>query len=109
MTHPTDPAPRSTIISDAVYQTQLRYAGQYRVTSGGNRIRAWKPTSRQVGAMRALIIERDGKRCAICGAETPFLDLDHIKPYKHGGLFIESNLQLACWPCNGRKGARWDA
>ena len=45
--------------------------------------------------------------CAGCGREleTPFMELDHIKPRADGGENDISNRVLLCRPCNGRKSA----
>ena len=43
--------------------------------------------------------------CAGCGRqlESPFMQLDHIKPKSEGGADDISNRILLCQPCNGRK------
>lgn len=61
------------------------------------------------------IAERDGLRCAI-GGEPIDLDyewphpraatVDHIYPTSRGGLDQPTNVQLACWIHNRRKGNR---
>lgn len=109
MSQPTPFAPGSAIITRYLYERQLSVAGTYKITSGGNRVRAWTPPRSIVGKMRAFIAARDGGICQLCGNPAKYPELDHIKPYCAGGLYIEWNLQLACVSCNMRKGARRDA
>lgn len=59
-------------------------------------------------ATARLVRERGAGRCEYCHfpqavAELPF-QLDHIIALKHQGLTEESNLALACYPCNSAKG-----
>lgn len=90
--------------------SEVRLAGQY-VRPGS---RAWKPSPVRDEAMRAHVFERDNWMCQECGRTQADLgwryglELDHIKPYKSGGYFIESNLRVLCQPCNIRKGAKWE-
>lgn len=99
-------APGSSVISMYLYQRQLSVAGTYRITSGGNRVRAWNPPRTIVHKMRQVITQRDAGVCQLCFATATWPELDHITPYRDGGLYIEWNLQLACAKCNARKGAR---
>lgn len=46
-----------------------------------------------------------GFRCWVCGG--PYMAMDHVKPIKHGGPHMLSNLRPICKPCNSRKHARW--
>ena len=42
--------------------------------------------------------------CAACGKQTPALVLDHIHEVLDGGaIWEESNLQVLCYSCHGRK------
>ena len=57
-------------------------------------------------ALRDLIAERDNYTCQICGKYMPDgvgLHIDHIIPISKGGKSIQSNLQVLCSKCNGRK------
>jgi 5-methylcytosine-specific restriction endonuclease McrA len=103
-------APGSAIITEYLFARQQQVAGTYKITSGGNRVRAWKPPRSIHRKMQALVFARDRGTCGICDAKVkPGLwELDHIKPYKHGGIYIEWNLRVACCWCNAAKGARWD-
>jgi hypothetical protein len=49
---------------------------------------------------------RDRCRCQFCGQKfyTEDLTMDHVVPRSKGGLVTWSNIVLACWPCNNRKG-----
>lgn len=72
----------------------------YRVTSGGNVVRA-RPLSKTT---RRKVIDRD-KACVGCGAGAPF-EVDHIVRYVDGGSNLEDNLQTLCLPCHKGKGGR---
>ncbi|MBC8099520.1 MAG: HNH endonuclease [Armatimonadetes bacterium] len=60
-------------------------------------------------AQRRLVRERAGACCEYCRlAEHDRLSsfhVDHIIPVKHGGTDHSANLCLACYKCNGYKGA----
>jgi len=55
-------------------------------------------------SLRALIIERDGSQCLICGSFGP-LHIDHIIPVSKGGHNTPDNLRVLCQRCNLEKGA----
>ncbi|MFJ7297510.1 HNH endonuclease [Streptomyces collinus] len=55
-------------------------------------------------ALRQFVYERDGYRCARCGA-TDDLTLDHIHPWVLGGVNSAENLRTLCRPCNSSKNA----
>lgn len=54
--------------------------------------------------VRQHVFERDGGRCADCGADFD-LQFDHVIPFSMGGASSAENLQLLCAPCNRAKGA----
>jgi len=56
-------------------------------------------------ALRELVMERDHRRCVICG-DTEDITLDHITPQMFGGQHTEENLRVLCRSCNSSKGAR---
>ena len=59
--------------------------------------------------LRKKIAERDNYTCQNCGKYMPDgvgLHIDHIVPVIKGGKTVESNLQVLCSKCNGRKGGR---
>ena len=61
-------------------------------------------------ALRQKIMIRDNYTCQICGKYMPDeigLHIDHIIPVSKGGKTIESNLQVLCSKCNGRKSNRF--
>jgi len=62
------------------------------------------------GSVRYLVLKRARFRCELCGisASERALEVDHIKPRKHGGTDEPENLQALCWKCNGGKGASDD-
>lgn len=56
--------------------------------------------------LRQKIKVRDNYTCQICGKYMPDgvgLHIDHIIPISKGGKTVESNLQVLCSVCNGRK------
>ena len=59
--------------------------------------------------LRRLVINRARSRCEYCQieeADTYFgCEVDHIISEKHGGGTDETNLALACVPCNRAKGS----
>lgn len=103
MTHPTEYAPGSAIITAASYARQMALAGTY-YQMGQYRRRCWYPPRSVHLKMKRFILARDGA-CVQCGSSTR-LHLDHIKPYRLGGLYVEWNLQALCESCNSRKGAK---
>lgn len=56
--------------------------------------------------VREYLLEKWGRRCAYCGAEGVPLQVEHIVPRARGGSDRESNLTLACGPCNQAKGSQ---
>lgn len=59
--------------------------------------------------LKDKIKKRDHYTCQICGKYMPDevgLHIDHIIPIKEGGKSVESNLQVLCSKCNGRKGSK---
>lgn len=62
-----------------------------------------------------FIYERDNFKCQYCGldASKDFdmwwkanLNIDHIKPKKHGGTNDPNNLVVSCRACNSYKGSK---
>lgn len=59
--------------------------------------------------LRERIKLRDNYTCQKCGKYMPDgvgLHIDHIVPVSRGGKTVESNLQVLCSVCNGRKSNR---
>jgi hypothetical protein len=53
--------------------------------------------------VREYLLERDGRKCAYCGAEQVPLEIEHIVPRSRGGSDRVTNLTLSCGPCNQTK------
>lgn len=59
--------------------------------------------------LREQIAKRDNYTCQICGKYMPDgvgLHIDHIVPIAKGGKTVESNLQVLCSKCNGKKSSK---
>ena len=55
--------------------------------------------------VREYLLEKWGRKCAYCGAESVPLEVEHIKAKSKGGSDRISNLTLACRKCNEAKGS----
>ena len=66
---------------------------------------------RNMSVEREILVAKHGARCEGCGLKLPVahLEVDHIKPRKHGGGDHIRNLQLLCGPCNRIKGTKSQA
>lgn len=74
-------------------------------------------STRISGATRRAVIERDGKKCTVCGktvvvksgksrrSKDPLnhLTLDHIVPLSTGGTSEFDNLRVCCRRCNMKR------
>lgn len=51
---------------------------------------------------KAALVRRDGLWCYLCGKEFSYVDLrvEHKIPRSRGGTNVQSNLGLACAPCD---------
>ncbi len=58
-------------------------------------------------SLKARIREQAGDRCGYCQSLQKYvwgtLEIEHTLPKSKGGQTVESNLWLACRPCNGHK------
>ena len=83
------------------------YGGTHSVIEIMDRRRFQRFSNRETipKAVRAVVYERDGHRCARCGSPEQ-LSVDHIVPWSKGGAHDLSNFQTLCRPCNSSKGAR---
>jgi len=50
--------------------------------------------------VRAIVKERDGYCCALCGGNGLFMSIAHYIPRSKGGLGIEQNLLVLCQRCH---------
>lgn len=62
-------------------------------------------------SLRKYILKRDNYTCQICGNSIHrepnlLMEIDHIVPLAKGGMTTEDNLQVLCWRCNRKKGAK---
>lgn len=69
-------------------------------------------------ALLQYLVDRDGDRCGICNRKVDITlrsgtsgsrrgpSIDHIIPRSHGGTDDLSNLRLAHWGCNQKRGNR---
>jgi 5-methylcytosine-specific restriction endonuclease McrA len=55
--------------------------------------------------LREFLLNKWNRACAYCGEVGVPLQIEHIVPKARGGSNRESNLTLACGPCNQEKGA----
>jgi ATP adenylyltransferase len=71
--------------------------------------RVWEHRNRTLnvlsGTLRYEVLKNARFRCALCGtpAEEKALEVDHIRPRKHGGTDELANLQALCYSCNAMK------
>ena len=56
--------------------------------------------------LREFLLNKWNRACAYCGVIDVPLQIEHIVPKARGGSNRESNLTLACNPCNQEKGAQ---
>lgn len=77
------------------------------LTHGRSRVHT-EPRQRPTisASLKSFIRARDQDRCAYCGDAAGDFHFDHVFPFSRGGATNESNLVLACAPCNLSKGAK---
>lgn len=56
-------------------------------------------------ALRAVVLERDNRRCYLCN-EPGCHVVDHVIPRSAGGADLLGNLRAICDPCHASKSAR---
>ena len=62
-----------------------------------------RPSRRQWGKVRLMVLDRDGWRCQTCG-KVGRLEVDHRVPLEHGGAVYDlGNLQALCRSCHFAK------
>ena len=63
---------------------------------------------RRAAALKELVLERDGHKCAYCGAlpRPSRLTIDHVLPRAEGGADEADNLVACCEPCNTAKASK---
>lgn len=57
---------------------------------------------RPTASMKRLLFRQSGAQCERCGSRF-FLEMDHIRPWSHGGKTTPDNLRLLCRNCNQRR------
>lgn len=109
----------STFCTISCFWTWFRKTPKRRVdvrTTGRKREAIQRGASRAERVESAVVFERDGWRCQLCGAPTPASlrgtrsplrpTIDHIVPLSRGGAHTYQNVQCACSRCNGQKAVR---
>ena len=71
-------------------------------TAARNEVRGGRAGAYFVPSIKREIVERDGWRCRMCGAEED-LRFDHITPVRDGGDGRAANGQLLCHRCHANK------
>lgn len=56
--------------------------------------------------VREYLLNKWARKCVYCGKKGVPLQIEHIHPRAKGGSNRISNLTLACWPCNLKKGTQ---
>ncbi len=56
--------------------------------------------------VRASLLEKWGRPCIDCDAVNVPLQIEHLRPKADGGSNRPSTLEIACEPCNQKKGSR---
>jgi hypothetical protein len=66
------------------------------------------PQRYATGQQRDNILKRDGYRCRYCrtSVTNASANMEHIKPWAHGGKTAFADMVTACWSCNKLKGNR---
>lgn len=59
--------------------------------------------------LRTEILIRDNATCMHCGQQDSAMQVDHIKPCRHGGKAFPWNLHVLCNDCNQIKSSNWYA
>ena len=76
-------------------------------------MRRMPPTKRVAWpkGLKERLMSRQRNRCAYCGSRftAHLFEIDHMDPASRGGTNLESNLQVLCRRCNGRKAESTDA
>lgn len=74
----------------------------YDAFKGKKAWRAVDPKRKNLKSKKSKLANRDGKMCFYCQSKLPFeeLTIEHLLNKSHGGNDHDSNLCLACEPCN---------
>lgn len=77
-----------------------------RPTHANGKRKTTRMNPRDKRARRRALLRRDGHTCWWCGA--PFTEqlqatFDHLRPLRWGGTDAQTNLVLACGPCNNNR------
>ena len=85
-----------------------RKSGVYEFVLGGERDFCLLNLRKFDDADKRTVYERQNHRCAICGEEFAYEDMDgdHVTPWWKGGRTKIENLQMLCRTCNLKKGGR---
>jgi 5-methylcytosine-specific restriction endonuclease McrA len=98
------PAGRNSYFATELFGCDgIKHLLHQKVNEQRHRATAQYQRSLMTPTLRTKILERDGRRCVICGASASDgvkLHIDHIVPIAKGGKTIESNLRVLCDQCN---------
>lgn len=85
-----------------------RKSGVYEFVLGGERDFSLLNLRKFDDADKRTVYERQNHRCAICGEEFAYEDMDgdHVMPWWKGGRTKIENLQMLCRTCNLKKGGK---
>lgn len=72
--------------------------------SGVGQPDALSESTRSGSEVREFLLARWNRSCAYCDATGVPLNIEHVRPKRHGGSDRVTNLVLACVPCNQAKG-----
>lgn len=104
-----DPAKMEERIKALMSDAEVgRKSGVYEFLLGGERDFSLLNLRRFDEADKRTVYERQDHKCAICGEEFPYEDMDgdHITPWWQGGRTKLENLQMLCHMCNLKKGGK---
>lgn len=99
-----------TILCDTCIEKRREEKKKTKMWSRGPGIKGGTPESKQtafLNSIRALVFERDGKKCPYCGGKEN-LGLAALMPLSRGGKLCFDNYTVSCQKCRGaRSGSKY--